>query len=99
MLYFGKGLTLLFWLAAIYNTLVPQTSPLGNLLNWVAPAVLVIHSIEMVFFSWRFAAVGRRLPMLDRVQIVLFGGFYLMRLFKKEQAVKQISMGDSNSAS
>ncbi len=98
MSYVGKGLTLLFWIAAVYNVIAPQVSPLGAVLHWVAPVVLVIHSIEALFFSRRFASVGRKLPVSDIVQIVVFGGFHLMGLLKKEQAAGRINVSDRNSA-
>lgn len=79
----GKGLIVLFWLAAIVNLFVPFQEPMGSVLMYMAPVLLLIHTAEHFFFSRRFAAMGAPLTVKDRYMILIFGGFHLMSLMKK----------------
>ena len=91
MSHIGKAITLLFWLTAIYNSMMPLEEPVGAILEWVAPLVLVIHCIEVLFCTRRFAVLGRKLAVTDCIQIMVFGGFHLMCLLRKEHAAQRYS--------
>jgi putative membrane protein len=73
----------LFWLAALVNLFSPVADPMGTVLLWGAPALLLMHTAEHFFFSRRFAAMGAPLSVKDRYMILIFGGFHLMSLMKK----------------
>ncbi|WP_062270475.1 DUF1145 domain-containing protein [Endozoicomonas arenosclerae] len=91
----GKAVVVLFWLAALLNLFVPVAEPMGTVLKWVAPALLLMHTVEHFFFSRRFAAMGAPLSMKDRYMILIFGGFHLMSLMKK---IPNQPVGDQHSA-
>ncbi|WP_051786007.1 DUF1145 domain-containing protein [Endozoicomonas numazuensis] len=91
----GKAVVVLFWLAALLNLFVPVAEPMGSVLKWAAPLLLLMHTAEHFFFSRRFAAMGAPLSLKDRYMILIFGGFHLMSLMKK---VPTQPAGDQHSA-
>ncbi|WOG25596.1 DUF1145 domain-containing protein [Endozoicomonas sp. 8E] len=92
---FGKAVVVLFWLSALWNLFMPVAEPMGSVLNWAAPLLLLLHTAEHFFFSRRFAAMGAPLSMKDRYMILIFGGFHLMSLMKK---IPTQPVGDQHSA-
>ncbi len=91
----GKLVVIVFWGTAIFNLFVPMAEPMGNVLNIAAPVVLVMHIIECLFFSRRFAAMGKSLSSRDKWMIIVFGGFHLMKLMKQ---IPELSGGGEKSA-
>ncbi|WP_257276137.1 DUF1145 domain-containing protein [Endozoicomonas sp. SESOKO4] len=91
----GKAVVVLFWLSALWNLFVPMAEPMGAVVKWAAPLLLLMHTAEHFFFSRRFAAMGAPLSMKDRYMILIFGGFHLMSLMKK---IPIQAVGDQHSA-
>ena len=74
----GKGMTALFWSVLIANLLQPFAQPFGLLLNLIGAAVLAIHIAEYLFFRERLKS--RQQPLLQFLQVMLFGIFHLLSL-------------------
>ncbi len=91
----GKVITVIFWLAALFNLIIPFSDPLGTVLFWMLIAICVIHAVELMFFKKRLAAMGYDLSGSDQLKIFIFGGFHLMVLMKSGRF--NLS-GDSNRA-
>lgn len=79
----GKIIISLFWLAALRNLFTPFAQPLGAVLLWLLPLILLVHILEQWFFGRRFSAMGAPLSVRDRLMIIIFGGFHLMTLMKQ----------------
>ena len=76
----GKGVASLFWLALLVNLFAPFTHPFGLLLNLLGGVILLLHLMELAWFTERLK--GRPRPWLDRLQLLLFGTFHLLTLPK-----------------
>lgn len=74
----GKVLTALFWGVVLANLLQPFAQPFAQLLNGAGAFILLIHALELWFFSKRIAACPK--PAHERVHVMLFGVFQLLGL-------------------
>ncbi|MNM66301.1 hypothetical protein D3C81_777800 [compost metagenome] len=74
----GKLVALLFWLAVLANLIHPFAHPFDTLLKITGGVVLAIHIIELLAFGKRLQ--GRPHPLLDRLQVLLFGVFHMLSL-------------------
>ncbi|KAF1072803.1 MAG: hypothetical protein GAK45_00077 [Pseudomonas citronellolis] len=69
LLSFAKGALSMFWLAAVLNLIYPF-GELHRPLLWVSAILLLVHLGEVLLLA-------RRLPWLERVQVLLFGVLHL----------------------
>ena len=74
----GKVLTALFWGVVLANLLQPFAQPFALLLHGAGAFILLIHALELWFFSKRIAACPK--PAHERVHVMLFGVFQLLGL-------------------
>ncbi|MDR8365152.1 DUF1145 domain-containing protein [Pseudomonas sp. JL3] len=74
----GKLLTLLFWLVALVNLLIPFIHPFHLLINFAGSVLAGLHLLELVFCNRSLK--GRAHPWRDRLKIVFFGVFHLQTI-------------------
>jgi putative membrane protein len=79
----GKLLAALFWGALLANLLDPFVQPFGLLLNIAGAFVLFIHAGELLLFRQQLQQCSR--PLLQAVQVMLFGIFHLSALPEAEE--------------
>jgi len=77
----GKGLSIIFWTAVLYNTQVPFDSPVGPIFSLSAPLILIIHVFEAFFFIRQFKG---RVENLSRhaLAVLAFGVFHILEVRK-----------------
>lgn len=71
----GKVVVVLFWLAVVINLVRPFAAPFAQGLLLAGGLTALVHLAEVALFNARFQARPR--PWLDRLQVLLFGGFHL----------------------
>ncbi|MDB2384727.1 DUF1145 domain-containing protein, partial [Endozoicomonas sp.] len=74
----AKAVTLLFWLAALFNHVLPMSESLRQGLQWLALSVFIVHCCELIFCHYRCRSAGCRLAMADSVRILIGGAFHLV---------------------
>lgn len=74
----GKLLTVAFWAVVVGNWLHPVAQPFAELLNTAGAIVIVLHVLELWWFSARIKQTAS--PLASRVQVLLFGVFHALAL-------------------
>ncbi|MBQ46360.1 MAG: hypothetical protein CMP10_02515 [Zetaproteobacteria bacterium] len=75
---------LLFWAAFFYNIWIPFQPPVDQLTYLIGLVVAVIHMGEAAFMYIRFG-VRMRSSLSDGLQVLLFGAFYLVKVYERER--------------
>lgn len=74
----GKLLTVAFWAVVAGNWLQPVAQPFADLLNFAGGFVLLLHILELRWFSARIKHTAA--PFAARLQVLLFGVFHALTL-------------------
>jgi len=74
----GKLLTVAFWAVVAGNWLQPVAQPFADLLNFAGGFVLLLHILELRWFSARIKNTAA--PFSARLQVLLFGVFHALTL-------------------
>ena len=74
----GKLLTVAFWAVVAGNWLQPVAQPFADLLNFSGGFVLLLHILELRWFSARIKNTAA--PFAARLQVLLFGVFHALTL-------------------
>lgn len=74
----GKLLTVAFWAVVAGNWLQPVAQPFADLLNFAGGFVLLLHILELRWFSARIKNTAA--PFAARLQVLLFGVFHALTL-------------------
>ncbi|MFD2882894.1 DUF1145 domain-containing protein [Pseudomonas lini] len=82
----GKLLTLLFWLVALVNLLIPFIHPFHLLINFAGSVLAGLHLLELVFCNRSLK--GRAHPWRDRLKIVFFSAFFHLQTIPAPAASK-----------
>ncbi len=69
----GKALTLLFWLAAAYNLLLPFPGQVALWVNIIAGLLLAAHAVECIVFKRHIHEHHANNPLTGYVLVLLFG--------------------------
>lgn len=78
----GKAITLMFWLAELFNLFRMIPAPTSQLLHGAAVVILILHLFEVAIMV---RLHGRYLiePKLDKMQVLVFGVFHWLEIMRR----------------